>query len=1424
MSQLPLWITEAVEKGGDLKDCLAAWREVKNVEREDRAEQRETERRNKEHEIRLREIEIREKELGLREKGIATGTEGTVNKLTHSQEQVKFPKFVEGQDIEVFLRSFEKLATTYAWDRSVWAVNLIPLLSGKALEAYARLDETHSSNYDEIKDAILRRYELTSDTYRQKFRSSNQSSQESFREFKVRVESLLKHWCNREKADDFESLLDLILREQLINSCSPDLKVWIKERAPVNTKALVEIAEVYQTAHKDISTKLTVGKSQYWSRDRGIVGDNQNKSAHNFREKKCYYCDKPGHMIQDCLKRKKDMQSRSLSDKSYLHKQNRSAICSETTNTAKDIDVDNRLQVNEEIPGLLLERGYVNGVSVNILRDTGSTTTYVKSELVDGECRTGNERNIVLADGTRRTCHEVVVSVETPYIKGKVIALELEDPIAELIIGNRVSYAVDSNIKQEHCDAVETRSQKHCDTVETRSQMQVNKSDENEGETQKITVANLMRNNVLGTRESLIADQMKDTTLAKVRSFAVSEEPENNPVYFTYKSEILYRVFKSKVGNRIYQIVLPENLRNTVLDMAHNIPLAGHLGNKKTRERILQNFFWPGIFIDVARYCRSCPECQRSTSKTKVPKVPLVSIPPMDEPFRRVAIDIVGPLPMTEQKNRYILVVCDYATRFPEAVPLKVQTAESVADALIQIFTRVGLPQEILSDQGSNFMSKMMVELCKLLQIKKLASSPYHPETNGLTERFNGTLKGMLKCYAQQEPQKWDKQLPFLLFAYREVPQETTGFSPFELLYGRHVRGPLTLMKESFEEIDNSSHEQSVLDYIVETRNSLEKVRKMVKNNEMISKKRQKKYFDRNTKTRLLKIGEKALILLPTSTNKLLAQWKGPFLVTGKSSPVDYKIQIRKGVEKTYHINMLKAWHDRKPQNNTTEDIVSCLEVLAMVQDIEVEGLVKEPEINPLLQRQQYSKDVTLNDDLKADQMEELVSLCQKYEDVFTDTPGRTTYIQHHVTVVEGSEPVYSKPYPLPYALREQVQKEIDNLLEAGLIEESDSPYAAPICLQKKGDNTLRFCVDYRKLNNQTIFDPRPMPQMSDVMNKLGKAKYISTLDLTKGYWQIPLDEESKSKSAFVTPMGQFHFTVTPFGMVNSGATFVRLVGMVLSSCKQFADSYMDDIIIHSDNWQDHLIHIESVLQELRRACLTAKPSKCKLGFQKLEFLAHIVGNGEIRISHSRIEAMMNTNRPRTKRQVRQLLGKIGFFRRFIPNFAELTACLTDLVKKEKPARIVWQEEHENAFRSLFVALTQEPVLKNPDFSLMFILQTDASQHAIGAVLLQQFKDGRHPIMYLSKKMSVQEQSYAVVEQECLAIVWSVQKMEEYLYGVEFIVECDHCPLQWLNSAKLNNKRLLRWSLVLQEFRFTVKHIPGRENVMADMLSREVLD
>jgi len=194
--------------------------------------------------------------------------------------------------------------------------------------------------------------------------------------------------------------------------------------------------------------------------------------------------------------------------------------------------------------------------------------------------------------------------------------------------------------------------------------------------------------------------------------------------------------------------------------------LAGHLGIKKTRDRILQHSFWPVIFDDVAMYCKSCPVCQTSSSKGKSAKVSLVSIPPIGIPFQRIAIDFVGPLPLTENKNRYLLVIVDCATRYPEAVALKNQDAETVVESLMEIFSRVGFPEELLSDQGTNFKSSLMYEVCRLLRVKKMVSSVYHPQTNGMCEKFNGVLKRMLKAYAVVQPKLWDKYLIYVLFAY----------------------------------------------------------------------------------------------------------------------------------------------------------------------------------------------------------------------------------------------------------------------------------------------------------------------------------------------------------------------------------------------------------------------------------------------------------------------------------------------------------------------------------------------------------------------------------------------------------------------------------------------------------------------------------
>ncbi|KAL5004007.1 hypothetical protein ScPMuIL_017463 [Solemya velum] len=771
--------------------------------------------------------------------------------------------------------------------------------------------------------------------------------------------------------------------------------------------------------------------------------------------------------------------------------------------------------------------------------------------------------------------------------------------------------------------------------------------------------------------------------------------------------------------------------------------------------------------IDVANYCKSCPECQKGKSKG-IQKAPLVPIPHMEEPFSRIAIDFVGPLPLTERKNRYILVCVDYATRYPEAFALSNQNAETVAECLVSLFSRVGVPKEILSDQGSNFMSDLMKELCRLLSIKKLSSTPYHPQTNGLVEKFNGTLKTMLKTYAMSESRNWDKHLPYVLFAYREVPNETTGFSPFELLYGRHIRGPLEILKEEWEE--PSDGKTSVVSFILETRDRMRAMRQLVCMNEKVSKKKQKTYYDRKARHRVLERGQKVLLLLPTSKSKLLAQWKGPYEVVERVSPVDYRIRLS-NKEHVYHINMLKRWFDREDPDEKSvdiakDDVISCLHVISALASGE-SAVDEEPNEIPSLSMsgKETVDDVTICSDLTREQVGELESLLSEFSDVLSDVPKQTSLITHSVKTTTDI-PIHRKPYPIPYALQDKVKKELQQMKELGIIEDSDSPYSAPMVLVKRPEASLRICIDFRELNRVTVFDPRPMPRMDDVLNRLGKAKYLSKIDLTKGYWQVPLDEDAKQKSSFVTPFGQYRFTVMPFGMVCAPATFVRLMAKVLQGYESFTEAFIDDIGVYSDTWNDHIEHLRLVFLALRESNLSAKPSKCSFGFPELVFLAHVVGNMMVKPTLDKLAIVQNFPQPLTKKQVKSFLGFVGFYRKFVQNFATLAIPLTDLTKKSMPNKVIWNETLQQAFESLKLVLLKGPVLRSPDFEKQFILRTDACDTGVGAVLEQSFDDGRHPVLYMSKKLSTPERNYAVIEKECYAIVWSVKSLRVYLEDV----------------------------------------------------------
>ena len=363
------------------------------------------------------------------------------------------------------------------------------------------------------------------------------------------------------------------------------------------------------------------------------------------------------------------------------------------------------------------------------------------------------------------------------------------------------------------------------------------------------------------------------------------------------------------------QLIVPLQYQKLVMKLAHKSFMAGHLAVKRTVQKVLSEFYWPGVNSSVKRFCQSCDICQRNIPEGKVVKAPLGKMPRIDVPFKRVATNLIGPLnPVTYNKNRFILTLVDYATRYPEAVPLASIDTETVAEALVSIFSHVGIPYEVLSDMGNQCTSAVMKEVSRLLSFKQLVTTPYHPICNGLMERFNQTIKKMLMRMCAERSKDWDKYIDPLLFAYREAPQESLGFSPFELLYGWPVRGPMQILKQLWSKEIEDQEVRTTYQYVLELQERLESTLTIAQDNLSRMSRKYKCHYDQKAGKRQLKVGDKALVLLPTDTNKLLMGWKGPYEVIEKFSPIDYRIRIGRK-EKTFHINMLKQYVEREEED-----------------------------------------------------------------------------------------------------------------------------------------------------------------------------------------------------------------------------------------------------------------------------------------------------------------------------------------------------------------------------------------------------------------------------------------------------------------------------------------------------------------------------
>jgi transposase InsO family protein len=441
---------------------------------------------------------------------------------------------------------------------------------------------------------------------------------------------------------------------------------------------------------------------------------------------------------------------------------------------------------------------------------------------------------------------------------------------------------------------------------------------------------------------------------------------------------------------------------------------------------------------------------------------------------------------------------------------------------------------------------------------------------------------------------------------------------------------------------------------------------------------------------------------------------------------------------------------------------------------------------------------------------------------------GQTKVLEYNIDT-GNSPPIRSKSHPWSPYIEKEINQEVDRMISLGVIERSVSSWGHPIVPVRKTSGKMRLCLDSRKLNEVTAHDPYPLPHLHRILGRLEKSNYLSTVDLSDAFWQIPLDKASKEKTAFVVPSrGLFQFTRLPFGLKNSPMALARCMDRVLEqSWEPNVFVYLDDIVICSETFEEHCLWITKVAKRLADANLTINKTKSKFCQKEIKYLGFILCSEGLRPDPGKVSAILNYKTPTKIKEVRQFLGMANFYSRFIENFSKIVAPISDLLKGikngQKVTKFLWPREAEEAFNTIKSKMISAPILANPNFSLPFTVQTDSSDNAIGAILTQ-IQDGDEKVIaYFSKKLSTAQRKYAATEKECLGVLTAIRHFRCYIEGTHFFVQTDCSAVTWIKNLKADgSNRLSRWALELQCYDMTITHKKGRLNIVPDALSRSL--